>query len=173
MREYTADELLEAREERVKVIDKLLKQYNTPLLAMRVNYPGLRKTNKVTLNIIQDMSTLVCTLFGNKVRFKSMRAGAEGPIFLAAVQEDGLALKKAVIDLEENHLLGRCLDLDVYDRSGRSISRQELGYPRRKCYLCEEFAQYCVRSKRHSEQEVIDYIEDQFRKYRNSGNKEV
>ncbi|MDP4127874.1 MAG: citrate lyase holo-[acyl-carrier protein] synthase [Bacillota bacterium] len=169
MREYTADQLLEAREERVGVIDQLLKCYNLPLLVMRVNYPGLKKTNEVTLSIIRDMSALICTIFGDKIWFKSLRQGAEGPIFLAAVEEDGLALKKAVIDLEEKHILGRCLDLDVYDSSGRSISRQEFGYPRRKCYLCEDDAQHCVRARRHSEREVIDYIEDRFRKYREIG----
>jgi holo-ACP synthase CitX len=173
MREYTADELLEAREKRAGIIDQLLKQYNIPLLCMRVNYPGLRKTNDVTLNISQDMSALLCSFLGNRVRFKSLRVGAEGPIFLAAVEEDVLVLKKAVIEVEEGHVLGRCLDLDVYDRSGRSIGRQELGYPRRKCYLCEDFAQHCVRSRRHSEQEVIDYIEDRFREYRVSDVKEV
>lgn len=169
MREYTADELFEAREERVVIIDQLLKYYNTPLLVMRVNYPGLKKTNDVTLNIIRDMSTLICNLFGDKVCFKSLRQGAEGPIFLAAVKEDVLALKRVAIDLEEKHALGRCLDLDVYTCMGKSISRQELGYPRRKCYLCEDYAQHCVRARRHSEREVIEYIEEKFREYRKSG----
>lgn len=168
MRVYTADEILEAREERAGIIDQILKLYNIPLLVMRVNYPGFRKTNELTLNIIRDMSALMCTLLGDKVCFKSLRVGAEGPVFWAGVDEDVLALKRAAINLEEKHVLGRCLDLDVYDRSGQSISRQELGYPRRKCYLCEDDAQCCVRSRRHSECEVINYIEERFRKYRGS-----
>ena len=168
MRKYTVEELLEAREERVDLINQLLKRYNTPLLVMRVNFPGLQKTNEMTLSIIQDMSTLICTILGDKVCFKSLQQGAEGPVFLAAVEKDVLTLKRAAVDLEEKHILGRCLDLDVYDSLGRSISRQELGYPRRKCYLCEDYAQHCVRARRHSEREVIGYIEDRFREYRKS-----
>lgn len=168
MKEYTADDLLEAREKRVELIAKLLKRYETPLLVMRVNYPGLQKTNDVTLNIIHDMSALILTILGERVCFKSLRQGAEGPIFMAAVEQDVLTLKSAAIDLEERHALGRCLDLDVYDNSGRSISRQELGYSKRKCYLCEEYAQHCVRARRHREHEVIEYIEDRFRIYRES-----
>ena len=148
MKEYTANELLDAREERVGLIAKLLEKYNTPLLVMRVNYPGLKKTNDVTVNIIKDMSPLICTILSDKVRGKLLTQGAEGPIFYAAVDEDVSALKMITIDFEENHSLGRCLDLDVYDSLGYSISRQELGSPRRKCYLCEDYARRDNTSRR-------------------------
>lgn len=166
MRKYTAEELLEAREERADLLSRLLTEHNLPLLVMRVNFPGLQKTNPVTWSIIQDLSALICTLWGDRISYKALQAGAEGPIFLAAVKEEVFALKKAAIDLEEKHVLGRCLDLDVYDFSGRSVSRQELGYSRRTCYLCEDYAQNCVRARRHSEREVIDYIEARFREYK-------
>lgn len=168
MKEYTAADLLEAREKRVELMDSLLKRYQAPLLVMRVNYPGLKKTNELTLTIIQDMSALLCTMLGEKVCFKLRQIGAEGPIFLAVVKEEAVVLKRTALDLEENHVLGRCLDLDVYDSSGRGLSRQELGYPRRKCYLCEDYAQHCVRARRHEEHEVIEYIEDRFKSYRKS-----
>ncbi|HZK55956.1 MAG TPA: citrate lyase holo-[acyl-carrier protein] synthase [Desulfosporosinus sp.] len=165
MKQYTADELLDAREERVALIEALLKEYNTPLLTMRVNFPGLRKTNDVTITMIREMSRLICTLLGDKVRGKRLTQGAEGPMFYAAVDEDGLELKLISINFEENHTLGRCLDIDVYDRLGHSISRQELGFPSRKCYLCEDYAHHCVRARRHGEQEIITYIEQKYSRY--------
>ncbi len=169
MKEYTAEDLLEARERRAEFIDALLKRYQTPLLVMRVNYPGLKKTNDLTLAIIYDISALICKMLGARISYKSMQISAEGPIFLAVVKEEAIALKTTVVDLEERHTLGRCLDLDVYDSSGRSISRQELGYPRRKCYLCEDYAQHCVRARRHREHEVIEYIQERFRNYTEYG----
>ena len=166
MKEYTVDELLKAREKRVSLIDKLLNRYNTPLLVMRVNYPGLEKTNHLTVNIIEAMSPLICTILCDKVCGQWLLRGAEGPILYVAVKEDVLALKTKAINLEETHTLGRCLDLDVYNLEGKSIGRQELGYPRRKCYLCEDYAHYCVRARRHSEHEVVAYIEEKFKEYR-------
>ena len=167
-REYTAAELLNSREQRVGLIDKLLKQYNTPLLVMRVNYPGLKKTNDVTVNIIKAMSPLICTFLSDNLRGTFLNQGAEGPIFYAAVGEDVSTLKKIALDFEEDHSLGRCLDLDVYDRLGNSLSRQVLGFPKRKCYLCEDDAHHCVRAKRHSEHEIIAYIEEKYLMYRES-----
>ena len=160
---------------------------------MRVNYPGLKKMNDMTESMIQDMSALICRILddadhldhenyvdhgnhldhGNhinqvnhKIKGKLLSQGAEGPIFYVMVEEEPRALKTWAVKFEENHVLGRCLDLDVYDTWGQSISRQELGYPRRKCYLCEDYAQHCVRARQHSEQEVIEYIEERYGEYR-------
>ena len=169
MKKYTADELFEAREKRVGLIGKLLKNYNVPLLVMRVNYPGLEKTNKVTISIIEVMSPLICTILSDRVCGKLLLLrGAEGPMFYAAVNEDVLNLKALAIDVEEKHPLGRCLDLDVYDLEGHSLSRQRLGHPRRKCYLCNDDAHNCVRAGRHKEHEVIRYIEEKYRNYKES-----
>ncbi|MDR3583754.1 MAG: citrate lyase holo-[acyl-carrier protein] synthase [Desulfosporosinus sp.] len=168
MKEYTVDELLKAREKRVGLIDNLLKRYHTPLLVMRVNYPGLKKMNPLTVKIIEVMSPLICTILSAQVCGKWLLQGAEGPILYVAVQEDVLALKRIAINLEEKHILGRCLDLDVYNLEGKSIGRQELGYPRRTCYLCEDFVHYCVRARRHSEHEVVAFIEEKYTEYRDN-----
>lgn len=48
MRKNAADKILEAREERADKIDEMLKEYNKPVLVMRVNYPGQNKSNKLT-----------------------------------------------------------------------------------------------------------------------------
>lgn len=165
MAQYTAEDLLEAREKRAAEIAYLLKQYKRPVLAMRVNYPGLEKTNATTRAIIREMSLELSELFGPRIFFKSLRQGAEGPVFLAVLEGEGTALKRAAIDLEEKHPLGRCVDIDIYTGKDRSISRQELGYSGRKCYLCSEDAHYCVRSRRHHSQAVIEYIENIFNNY--------
>ncbi|SPF32926.1 citrate lyase holo-(acyl-carrier protein) synthase [Candidatus Desulfosporosinus infrequens] len=168
MQKYTVNELLAARENRTELIDELLKRYHTPLLVMRVNYPGLEKMNQLTVNIIEAMSPVVCTSLSNKICGKLLLRGPEGPILYVAVKEDVLALKMIAIKFEEKHPLGRCLDLDVYDLKGKSIGRQELGYPMRKCYLCEDYAHHCVRARRHSKLEVIAYIEEKFKEYRDN-----
>lgn len=165
MKDYTVDELLASRERRVDFIARLIKRYNAPVLVMRVNYPGLKKTNNLTVSIIQAISPLIGTIVGGKICRKVLTQGAEGPIYYVAVKQDVLTLKTLAIEIEEKHPLGRCLDIDVYNIEGRSISRQEFGYPSRKCYLCEEDAHQCVRSRRHSEYEVTAYIEEKYQRY--------
>ena len=65
---------------------------------------------------------MICTILSTKVCGKWLLRGAEGPILFVAVMEEVLALKTIAINIEEKHTLGRCLDLDVYDLEGKSIS---------------------------------------------------
>lgn len=166
---YTAEALLAAREERAARINQLCRHYQKPLLAVRVNYPGLKKTNPMTLQIVQDISDLLQGMLGPQMIFHSLVQGPEGPVFLAVADEEASVLKRRAVVLEERHALGRCLDIDVYDVWGRSLSRREMGLPERTCYLCEAPAHHCVRTKRHREEDVIAYINERFRLYVNSG----
>jgi holo-ACP synthase CitX len=165
MERSAADKILEAREERADKVDEMLKEYNKPVLVLRVNYPGLNKNNELTINIMEDMKKVIIEILGLRLYGKFDSCGAEGPIIYLSVQEEVKNLKKIAIDIEEGHILGRCLDVDVYDIDGISISRQELGYAVRKCYICEDYAHNCVRARVHSEQQVIAYIEEKYREY--------
>src|SRR3712207_4989197 len=53
--EYKAEDILIAREQRVELQEKLMQQYNGNIVVMRVNYPGLKKYNKISISIIKVM----------------------------------------------------------------------------------------------------------------------
>ena len=165
MRKSAADRILEAREKRAELIDKMINEYKKPLLVMRVNYPGLKKNNELTIGIMEDMDKVICDTLGSKSYKKTITSGVEGPILYMVVSEDAIMLKEIAIELEENHILGRCLDIDIYDIEGKGISRKQLGYEVRKCYLCNDYAQTCVRAKVHSEEEVIAFIKKRYKEY--------
>jgi holo-ACP synthase CitX len=165
MRKSAADKILEAREKRAELIDEMIKEFKKPLLVMRVNYPGLNKSNELTIGIMEDMDKVICETLGSKAYKKTIISGIEGPILYMVVSEDVIILKQITIELEENHILGRCLDIDIYDVEGKSISRKQLGYEVRKCYLCNDYAQNCVRAKVHSEEEVIAFIKKRYKEY--------
>lgn len=94
---------------------------------------------------------------------------AEGLVFVAVFSEEAYALKQQCVELEERHPLGRMVDLDV--RTGEdTLSRTEIGYPRRKCYLCDEDAVICSRSRRHSLEELRGSIREMVWQYLNAEN---
>ncbi|MDQ0480045.1 triphosphoribosyl-dephospho-CoA synthase CitG [Hathewaya limosa] len=189
--EYKAEDILIAREQRVELQEKLMQQYNGNIVVMRVNYPGLKKYNKISISIIKVMYREIVRLLrqnnveliheeliGNVKEYNDInkiirneavciedKNLAEGPIVIFVCNENPLKLKKITTKLEEEHILGRCLDIDVYNESGNSISRRELGYGFRKCFLCNDIAHVCVRTKRHTENEVINFIKNSYKKY--------
>ena len=91
-------------------------------------------------------------------RFVSNKVGNEAYILLSI---NPVLLKKRVIKYEEESQLGRLLDLDVHYKNKENIfqiSRTEIGYPPRKCFLCDNIAKECGRSRSHSLDDIRLYI---------------
>ena len=68
-----------------------------------------------------------------------------------------------MVALEERHPYWRLADLDVlWLEAGevQSISREALGYPRRRCFLCDKEAKLCGRSRTHSVEAIQQKINE-------------
>ena len=66
-----------------------------------------------------------------------------------------------MIAIETKISIGRLMDLDVLhlvDGIPQPISRQELGFSRRQCYICQNDAKVCSRSRKHSVIEMQEAI---------------
>lgn len=63
-------------------------------------------------------------------------------------------LKRAMADLERALPAGRLLDLDVYGRRGEPLDRPSLGLPPRACLVCDAPARECIRTGRHTREEL-------------------
>lgn len=167
MKNYNALDILNAREERVYLIENLIEKYSLPIVCLRINYPGEIKNNDLTSNISKVLREEIFNIFRDYVLYEDFKFTAEGPLLILVVNENALIVKKKTIELEENHLLGRLGDIDVYDKDGNGISRKDLGYPSRKCFICSDMAQNCVRAQKHSINEVIKFIQERYIKYLN------
>lgn len=146
--------ILEEREERALYQNELLAKHQKRLVVIKANYPGADKNNiyvsylvfkayleiKDKFNIIATESTLTL----------------EGLIIYLVVEDELIFVKEQAI-LLENQNYGRLLDIDVYDCE-KQISRQDLGYEARRCFLCDNQAIICVRSQKHSIEEIKTYF---------------
>lgn len=162
---YSAEDILNAREERVEFQQELIEKFHQILIVMRVNYPGINKDNYITRGIISIMKEELYTLFKDKIIFKKEEITAEGSLIFIVIGEDSKNVKIKTIKLEDEHSLGRLLDIDVYDKVGNSLSRSELGFEKRKCFICNLHAHLCVRARKHEEDEIINFIKNRYEKY--------
>lgn len=156
-------DMMNAREKRVSIQRELLgKHPHETLLSATMNIPGPVKTNeqlKATfLTVIEAIDRLIPP---EKRVARKYRDVKTGPEYYLVIRETPEVLKKQLIDLEESHPYGRLLDLDVlYPKEQQllSISRTELGYPVRRCFICEDEAKICGRQRRHSIEEMQQAI---------------
>jgi len=151
---------LRDRDIRVEYQKMLVGKYKKPVVCIRVNYPGINKTNFITSKINEIIYNVVVGLISDKIILKNSYNSLEGPISILVADMNPFVLKRICVNIEENHKLGRLVDIDVYDENYYGISRLDLNLNKRKCYICDDYAFLCARSKKHLEDEVISYIEN-------------
>ena len=64
------------------------------------------------------------------------------------------------VAIEESSQLGRLFDIDIIDINFEKLSRKSF----RKCLICEEQAQECGRSRKHSVEELQNKVEEILKK---------
>ncbi len=70
-------------------------------------------------------------------------------------------LKSLLESFEEQHELGRLLDVDLMNANGKLISSGK----GKKCFLCDESAKECMKAQRHEPAEVLQYIDKEVSEY--------
>lgn len=150
-------EILDAREHRAWIQQKLLKKEPASLLSFTLNIAGPIKVTPLT----QWLYTLGNKLIQNGIlelngaiieqQEEKKDTGWEG-FFSLSLQPE--IIKSYLIQQELQHPLGRLFDFDVLRPDGSKVSRQELGFPERTCLICKNPAFQCGRSRTHSAQEL-------------------
>ena len=153
IREVGVADVLRARDERCLRQQEMLKAYGLPLLSFTMNIAGPVKTDGlIRCAFFEGVSCIERTLKARRIDV----AGAiqtlafTGSEQLWAVDADASALKRWMVEIEENHPLGRLFDIDVLNEAGEKLARGV----HRKCLLCGGEVHACARSRAHSAQEL-------------------
>lgn len=158
----TLNDILRAKEERGQFQQQLLVHYHNTLISYKLNIPGGVKYNKMIRRIFDagievlkqrlDKNNMV--LLYEKVFYKH-----SGPEFFGVLADSAPVVKKVTCSIEEDHPLGRLYDFDVIAKSGKPCSREDIEKTGRKCFLCQQPAFVCARSRTHSVAEMLAKIQ--------------
>lgn len=160
------EELLNYRVKKCQTIVKLHSLYREPVMTLRANYPGTLKNNELTRLINEEISKTLVETFQKKILVEEKFDTPEGPTIFYVVKGDARTLKENAIFIEQHHELGRFVDIDVYDVDEEyAVTRLELAYEPRKCFLCDEPAKECSRNKVHDVKDLITFMEESIKAY--------
>lgn len=165
---YSHEDILIDKEKRMRLQEIIIDKYKMPLMVTTVNYPGVNKSNDITNNVIQNMDEIISDIFSCFIHFKVLRITAEGPILTLALNKEAVEVKKTTIEIEDKHILGSCIHIDVYDKNKNKITRKNLGYPEKKCILCNNPWIKCVKENIHSKEKIVQHINECYREYMES-----
>jgi len=160
------EELLNYRVKKCQTIVKLHSLHREPVMTLRANYPGTLKNNELTRLINEEISKTLVETFQKKILVEEKFDTPEGPTIFYVVKGDARTLKENAIFIEQHHELGRFVDIDVYDVDEEyAVTRLELAYEPRKCFLCDEPAKECSRNKVHDVKDLIAFMEESIKAY--------
>ena len=149
--------MLEAKEKRYYKIKDLTECYKAPVLSFMLNIPGEDKNFEEAVSFHKKYVEKIKNLLEEnkiKILFEDYQNLVTGMEYLAVLNGDGRLIKKLMMEVEEESLGGRLLDLDIYDKDFSQISRSSLGLPERKCIICGDSARTCIKEERHNLNEL-------------------
>ena len=161
--EVGIDEILNCREKRVVIQNEMIRKYKKPVISFTMNIPGPIKTNNEIKKAFDIGKKLILEkLKENNIEIlekKELNVNTGNELFIF-VNSSAEKIKNITVAIEESCELGRLFDIDVIDVNFEKLSRKSF----RKCLICEEQAQECGRSRKHSVEELQDKVEEILKK---------
>ena len=146
------DEMLSARDRRAARQAAALRRFGVPLVSVSIVSPGPVKDTKLSRRALCVGQFEIDSMIAAEswpVLYGETFWQQTGPEALYCVQADASSLKRRLVELENGHPLGRLWDFDVISPAHGGLSRADLGYPARRCLICERPSHACGRSQRH------------------------
>ena len=157
--EVGIDEVLLSREKRVTIQNEMIKKYKLPIISFTMNIPGPIKTNDEIKKAFDIGKNLILEkLKENNIEIlevQELNENTGSELFILA-NSSAEKIKDITVTIEENSELGRLFDIDVIDVNFEKLSRKSF----RKCLICEEQAQECGRSRKHSVEELQKKVQE-------------
>ncbi|WP_254903559.1 citrate lyase holo-[acyl-carrier protein] synthase [Clostridium tyrobutyricum] len=125
--DYTEDDMIQAKKERIHKQEWLIKDYFAPLISARVTYPESHKNDCIAFEIMKELGPVLVDKFNNKIMYKNLKVTAEGPILTLIVNEDVNHIKRETVKIEEGSSIEKYIYIDVYDTDGNILTRKDIG----------------------------------------------
>ena len=156
-------EVLDAKDKRVRMQKKIFEKYpNSVMVDVNMNIPGSIKNNQYLQKLFKKgINDLEKEFQKQNLNYKlvvswNKDTGCENFYIL---HNKINYVKKCTISFEDETAFGRLFDADVLVKQQKqALSRKNLGLTVRKCFLCSRPAKECARSRRHSVEELQEYI---------------
>lgn len=159
------ESILLDREKRSEYICKLSKTYPS-IIVLKANTPGQDKNRYSSFFLIKQFNHIIESKF--QFDFKILKKGFDGPYYVYAFSTVLTKnIKSELIDIENENILGRLIDLDLYINT-KMVSRNDFKLDLRRCMICEHSAIDCMKNKRHSVDEILNHIDGRIMFYLNS-----
>ncbi len=148
------DRILDSKEQ-LSVIQKELLHRGGTVVSVTINAPSYFKDAFYIEYLLEDACNHIKEVFKEEVLYIRTVELEFGYASLFVINNDPYSVKEKMIVIEESSNYSRLYDIDVFENEVTLMSRRDLGLPPRVCWICDEVAHECVRSRKHDFAEVF------------------
>lgn len=146
MSAVTLEQILQAREDRVRLQRQMLHEYNCPLVCYTMNIAGpVKNSPLIERGFRAGLDHLEQVLPKESIRKRIVDISVTGCQAIFAVSMDAPLLKQTCTAIEDSTSLGRLFDMDVLDTDGTKLERTQL----RGCIVCGAPGRGCAAGRVH------------------------
>ncbi len=157
MAEVTLEQMLDAREARVRMQDELRRRYGAPVVSFTMNIPGpVKDTPLIRHAFGEGLDALRAALSDAAlpVLWSGVKRENTGCEALFAIDGDALSVKRVCTAIEDADALGRLYDMDVLAPDGTKLDRETVGGRARNCIVCGAPGRGCASRRTHMVEEL-------------------
>lgn len=161
-------QILQGREMRAERRRELVRLFKKPLISFSLNAPGPNKNSSPWPEVYEaGLAALERELSQNRLvlvwREESVTAAGHQAFLI--IEGDPGRIKRACVEIESRHPLGRLFDFDVFDERHSLLTRNLFGLRERTCLLCGGQVNICRRSRKHTLTELTAHIDQMVANY--------
>ena len=151
MTEVTLNQMLDAREERVKKQKDILSRFKHPLISFTMNIAGPIKTSPlIERSFFEGIKFLKQSLPQGSIIYQDIDIKSTGCEAMFSVKYQAPKLKYICSSIEENLSVGRLFDIDVINADGNKLERKNP----RNCLVCGAPGRTCAAGRVHPVREL-------------------
>lgn len=161
------EQILEAKERRCEKQNELIQKCDSSVITFTMNIPGPVKNTTWIQKAFELALVDLNSFLTDKIVLLEKRITDAGPeaFFTTTTKISPIELKRLTIIFETQHSIGRWFDIDIRDKYGNYISREQLAMTSRKCFLCGKDAKFCARNKTHSVDDLFLFTQKNLLSY--------
>lgn len=149
-----------------EVVNNIIKRYKKTSVIIRINSCEYKNNLSMFNEILENVNQWLADLLKHLILLRMYFVDKNGPKILLIINKDSISTKRLIADIEDKHILGKCLNIKVFNEEQNEVRREDIGIPPLVCPLCKNSSGSCNCGEKNNGEDMILYMRNSYLNYK-------